>query len=207
MSSFKSILGNHQKINIESLHIRNQLQFNEDNYSIHHTLNPDNGRYEITNNATGAKLLGFNHDSTLRSDSAVYRHVADRVNPVVTVVTSHTTSIADHEDRVRNLEPVIVTGTSSNNTPFVVATIAVPTNKMLRVYGTAITKQSSINFDVLVKNSAGTVSIVNYFNDCHITAGEDITYSINGTNLRISLTNSNSSTAYKLSYLSDSMSL
>lgn len=214
MSSFKSIQGNLQHLHIEQVHVRNQLQFNEDSYSIHHTLDPDTGKYEIKNNITGAKLIGFNHDSTLRSDSALYNHVENKVNPMITVVTSHTTTIADHEDRMTAVEGVVdpdytMFGTSSSNTPFIAGSVPIETNKIGRIKGDVKTKTSHIEFDVYCKNQAGTASILSWNKESNYLGGgsEDITFSAISSGIRFTLTNGSSSTNWRIVYNTDFIDL
>jgi hypothetical protein len=126
MASFKSILGNLQSINLEKLHVRNELQFNEDNYSVRHVLDPATGKYEVINSA-GVKYMSMNHDGT--QNSSVLKNSTDAVQNTVSAhatqltrqastlatqastilshsatITSHTNTLTTHDDRITAVE-------------------------------------------------------------------------------------------------------
>jgi len=133
--SFKSILGTLNNAFVEKMHVKNEVHFMEDDYSVSQILDPATGKFYIKNNNSGDSMIGFNNDGTLRSDSALYTHVENKVNPVSRTVSDHTASIADHESRLSVVEQdpsqyTTVDGTLNASTTATLATVAIPNNKI-----------------------------------------------------------------------------
>lgn len=214
----KYLLSNLQKLNVEQLHVRNQLQFNEDNYQIHHTLDPDNGKYEVKNNVNGKVILSVNHDGTL--NSSILKNYQDdksaslqtQINAHTSTLASHTTSINSHGTRLSSLESATLpytssSGTTTNNTVYTIATIPINSNVSGSVYGYLTSKSFNCEFNVFLTNS-GSLNINSYNMEYNYAgSSEEISFDVSGSNLLIKLKNANSVCNYLLSYSSTLLNL
>lgn len=157
-------------------------------------------------------LLSVDNNNALQ-DCAIKQHVTNQLSPISTVVTTHTSALSDHETRLLSIQNIfdptnVFNGSSSSNIPFQVGTIAISNNTIGYIRGDVKSKSSFINFQVYCKNQAGTVSILSFNKDCYYLGGsEDISFSVNSTNIVLTLTNTNSSTNYRVLYNTDFIAL
>jgi hypothetical protein len=170
------------------------------------------GNYDISH-SDGTDLISFTNSKSLTTDCQLYGHIQSRVDPLNTMVSSHTSTIADHAVRITAVESatdsaVVLSGTSSDNTPFVAGNIAIASDKVGLIKGVAKSETSYIEFDIYVKNDDGTLSILSWNkNSKYVLGSENLTFSVSVANIVLTMTNRNSSSNWKVIYNTDFVNL
>jgi hypothetical protein len=218
MASFKSILGNLRSINLEKLHVKNELQFSEDNYTVRHILDPATGKYEVFN-GSGVKYLSMNHDGT--QNASVLKNYTDAVNNTVishaSLINNHASTLADHDDLLvahddrllaveGGLDPMTYVNAVTFGTTYTLATVPIASNKRGFLSGKVYFQNGFIEFLVYCRNISGTVSIHSWNLDYYyIDNSTSMQFDVSTTNIVIKLTGLSSVISARLAYDTDFM--
>jgi hypothetical protein len=213
--SFASFLNANKILDVSTMDSSSQvaqsLTIQSGSTSITHSID-GSGNYQVVD-GNNNKLIAFDTNNNLLS-SGLSNALSNQVSPVSRTVTAQTTQItalqtltSQQAGLINGLlagSPVntVVTGTIAGTTTSTLTAYAVASNTIGVLQGVLISDHSTINFNVYTQNVSGTVSIISWSTNGFFYSNDSLSFSVSGTNIHITFTNSNSSsTPYTLNYL------